>query len=126
MNFGLIIIGDEILSGKRADKHLPKVIELLGERGLALTWARYVGDDPGRITADLKDAFAEQLDHLGQVLVGALAREDLVADDEKSDVHAAKPRGGSSGNPAWSTVGPAPLAAASPSSRRSRCRAARR
>ena len=58
MNFGLIIIGDEILSGKREDKHLPKVIELLGARGLALSWARYVGDDPQRITADLKDAFA--------------------------------------------------------------------
>ncbi|MEO8082167.1 MAG: competence/damage-inducible protein A, partial [Caldimonas sp.] len=28
MTLGLIIIGDEILSGKRADKHLPKVIEL--------------------------------------------------------------------------------------------------
>jgi molybdopterin-biosynthesis enzyme MoeA-like protein len=58
MNFGLIIIGDEILSGKRADKHLPKVIELLSARGLALAWARYVGDDPARITADLRDAFA--------------------------------------------------------------------
>lgn len=58
MNFGLIIIGDEILSGKRADKHLPKVIELLGARGLQLAWARYVGDDPARITADLRDAFA--------------------------------------------------------------------
>ena len=29
MKIGLIIIGDEILSGKRADKHLPQVIELL-------------------------------------------------------------------------------------------------
>ncbi|MBS0446057.1 MAG: competence/damage-inducible protein A [Proteobacteria bacterium] len=58
MNFGLIIIGDEILSGKRQDKHLPKVIELLAARGLALSWARYVGDDPARIVADLKDAFA--------------------------------------------------------------------
>ncbi len=58
MNFGLIIIGDEILSGKRADKHLPKVIELLSARGLGLSWARYVGDDRVRITADLKDAFA--------------------------------------------------------------------
>jgi len=57
MNFGVIIIGDEILSGKRADKHLPKVIELLGARGLSLSWARYVGDDPARITADLKHAF---------------------------------------------------------------------
>ena len=58
MNFGLIIIGDEILSGKRADKHMPKVIELLGARGLSLGWARYVGDDRERITADLRDAFA--------------------------------------------------------------------
>ena len=57
MNFGVIIIGDEILSGKRADKHLPKVIELLAARGLGLGWARYVGDDPQRITADLKHAF---------------------------------------------------------------------
>ena len=58
MNFGLIIIGDEILSGKRQDKHLAKVIELLGARGLALSWARYVGDDRTRITQDLRDAFA--------------------------------------------------------------------
>ena len=58
MDFGLIIVGDEILSGKRADKHLPKVIELLAARGLALAWARYVGDDPDRITADLRAAFA--------------------------------------------------------------------
>jgi molybdopterin-biosynthesis enzyme MoeA-like protein len=58
MNFGLIIVGDEILSGKRADKHLPKIIELLAARGLPLAWARYVGDDPARITADLRDAFA--------------------------------------------------------------------
>jgi molybdopterin-biosynthesis enzyme MoeA-like protein len=33
------------------------VIELLGARGLALSWARYVGDDPQRITADLRHAF---------------------------------------------------------------------
>ena len=55
--FGLIIIGDEILSGKRADKHLPKVIELLGARGLQLDYAEYVGDSPDRITAALKRAF---------------------------------------------------------------------
>ena len=56
--FGLIIIGDEILSGKRADKHLPKVIELLKARGLQLDYADYVGDSPERITATLKRAFA--------------------------------------------------------------------
>ena len=57
-NFGLIVIGDEILSGKRADKHLPKVIELLKARGLSLAYADYVGDDPDRITAALQRAFA--------------------------------------------------------------------
>ncbi|RYF71232.1 MAG: competence/damage-inducible protein A [Comamonadaceae bacterium] len=57
MNFGLIIVGDEILSGKRADKHLPRFIELLAARGLSLAWADYVGDDPARITATLRRAF---------------------------------------------------------------------
>lgn len=56
--FGLIVVGDEILSGKRADKHLSQVIALLGARGLALSWAHYVGDDPERITATLVQAFA--------------------------------------------------------------------
>ena len=53
---GLIIIGDEILSGRRQDKHLVKAIELLNERGMALQWVRYVGDDPERITADIRHA----------------------------------------------------------------------
>ena len=56
--FSIIIIGDEILSGKRADKHLPKLIELLGQRGLALAHASYVGDDPALITQTLTRAFA--------------------------------------------------------------------
>ncbi|GAA4417940.1 competence/damage-inducible protein A [Acidovorax lacteus] len=56
--FHAIIVGDEILSGKRADKHLTKIIELLGARGLALSQAEYVGDDPARITAMLSRAFA--------------------------------------------------------------------
>ncbi len=34
------------------------MIELLAARGLSLAWARYVGDDRARITADLRDAFA--------------------------------------------------------------------
>ncbi len=58
MNFGLIIVGDEILSGKRADKHMPKVIELLNARGLQLDYADYVGDSRDRITATLARAFA--------------------------------------------------------------------
>ncbi|MGA2550506.1 MAG: molybdopterin-binding protein [Burkholderiaceae bacterium] len=56
--FGLFIVGDEILSGKRIDKHLPKVIELLAARGLALRWAQYLGDDRADITAALRRSFA--------------------------------------------------------------------
>jgi molybdopterin-biosynthesis enzyme MoeA-like protein len=58
MAFGVIIIGDEILSGRRVDKHLPKVIQLLSARGLSLAWAEYIGDDPARITATLRRSFA--------------------------------------------------------------------
>ena len=56
--FGLIVIGDEILSGRRQDKHMSKLIELLNERGLSLAWAKYVADDPEQITATFKDSFA--------------------------------------------------------------------
>ena len=55
---GLIIIGDEIMSGKRADKHLPAVIERLQARGLPLAYADCVGDSPERITRTLRRAFA--------------------------------------------------------------------
>ena len=60
LQVGALIIGDEILSGKRADKHLPKLIELLGARGLSLAHAEYVGDDRARITDALRRAFASQ------------------------------------------------------------------
>ena len=60
MDIGLIIIGDEILSGKRADKHFPKVVELLNARGLQLSWVQYVGDDRERITSVLRRTFLEE------------------------------------------------------------------
>jgi molybdopterin-biosynthesis enzyme MoeA-like protein len=53
LSFGALIIGDELLVGKRADKHLPFVIGALNQRGLRLAWAQYLGDDPERITAAL-------------------------------------------------------------------------
>ncbi|WP_062308927.1 competence/damage-inducible protein A [Polynucleobacter sinensis] len=56
--FGLIVIGDEILSGRRQDKHMNTLIELLNERGLSLSWVRYVADNPDQITATLVDGFA--------------------------------------------------------------------
>ncbi|MBX3717710.1 MAG: competence/damage-inducible protein A [Burkholderiales bacterium] len=58
MAIGILVIGDEILSGKRQDKHFAKAIEILGARGLELDWAEYLGDDPARITATLRRTFA--------------------------------------------------------------------
>jgi molybdopterin-biosynthesis enzyme MoeA-like protein len=88
ISFHLIIVGDEILSGKRQDKHMVKAIELLAARGLALDGAEYVGDDPARITAALKRAFdsgdivfstggigATPDDHTRQCAAKALGRE---------------------------------------------------
>ncbi len=96
MNIGLIIVGDEILSGKRTDKHLAKTIELLGARGLSLAWARYVGDDRAQITLALKDAFgsgdlvisfggigATPDDHTRQCAAAALARPLALHPDAK-------------------------------------------
>ena len=58
LGFGALIIGDEILSGRREDQHLARVIAALESRGLALAWARYIGDEPARIVAELRAAAA--------------------------------------------------------------------
>lgn len=54
MQFGAIIIGDEIMSGKRQDKHMAQVITTLAERGLELAWCLYLADEPKLITTTLK------------------------------------------------------------------------
>lgn len=47
--FGLIVIGDEILVGKRADKHFTYFRSLLAERGLPLGWHWVLPDEPKTI-----------------------------------------------------------------------------
>ena len=56
--FGAVIIGDEILSGKRQDKHFAKIAEMLGARGLRLSWVEYLGDDRERLTATFRRTMA--------------------------------------------------------------------
>jgi molybdopterin-biosynthesis enzyme MoeA-like protein len=58
--FGAFIIGDEILVGKREDKHLSFLIAALARRGLRLAWAQYLGDDPERLTGSLRRSFASK------------------------------------------------------------------
>ncbi|GAB4240987.1 MAG: molybdopterin-binding protein [Methyloligellaceae bacterium] len=52
--FGAIMIGDEILSGRREDVHLRRLIETLDKRGLQLSRAEFVGDDDAQITETLR------------------------------------------------------------------------
>jgi len=56
--FSLIIVGDEILSGRRQDKHMSHVIELLRERGLMLSGVSFVPDDRQMLTDALARSFA--------------------------------------------------------------------
>jgi molybdopterin-biosynthesis enzyme MoeA-like protein len=56
MRYGILVIGDEILSGRRKDRHLDKTIELLAERGERLDWAQYIGDDPDLIESRLHES----------------------------------------------------------------------
>jgi len=58
MGLGLYIIGDEILSGKRQDKHFPHVLELLKARQIRLDWVQYLGDDPSLLAAAFQASFA--------------------------------------------------------------------
>lgn len=58
MKFGVIIIGDEILSGRRQDRHLSQAIEILAKRGLELSWCRILADEPESLTINLKQTLA--------------------------------------------------------------------
>jgi len=55
---GLIIVGDEILSGRRQDKHFSKIVEMLGARGMHLSWAEFLPDERDRLVDAYKRSFA--------------------------------------------------------------------
>ena len=51
---GIIVIGDEILFGRRKDKHLRHVTGFLGGKGIDLKWAYYLGDDRSMLADHFK------------------------------------------------------------------------
>jgi len=59
VRFGALVIGDEVLSGRRQDRHIPAVIERLNARGLRLAWARMVGDDMELLVRSLREGREE-------------------------------------------------------------------
>ncbi len=58
MNIGAFIIGDEILSGKREDRHFAQLRSILSARGLSLSWLTILGDDRRRCVDALRASFA--------------------------------------------------------------------
>ncbi|MDF7675825.1 molybdopterin-binding protein [Neisseriaceae bacterium ESL0693] len=58
MKFGLMIIGDEILTGSRQDSHFIFFKNLLGSKGLSLAWTQYLPDDRALLTEQLQHSFA--------------------------------------------------------------------
>ena len=85
--FGLLIVGDEILSGKRQDKHFAKVIELLSARGLRLSWAQYLPDERDTITETLRRTFARCAD--GREVVFSCGGIGSTSDDHTRQAAAA-------------------------------------
>lgn len=59
MQFGLMIIGDEILYGSRQDKHFAFFKQLLESKGLQLAWVDYLPDDRALLTRQLQRSFLD-------------------------------------------------------------------
>lgn len=58
MKIGALIIGDEILSGKRQDRHFNFLQETLAKRGLELSWTLIVGDDAKQLERAMRFSMA--------------------------------------------------------------------
>jgi len=99
--FGAYIVGDELLVGKREDKHLSFLIGALAKRGLRLAWAQYLGDDPERLTAALRRSLesddvvfsfggigATPDDHTRQCAAAALGVELKIHPDAEREIRA--------------------------------------
>ena len=101
MNFGALILGDEILSGKRPDAHFAKLASLLAARGLRLSWVEYLGDERARIAATLTRSFAAgdvvfsfggigntPDDHTRQAVAAALGVDLVLHPDAEREIRA--------------------------------------
>jgi molybdopterin-biosynthesis enzyme MoeA-like protein len=60
MAVSLILIGNELLTGKRRDKHFVHMIEVLRARDLELSQVTLIGDHASRISAVLRHSLATQ------------------------------------------------------------------
>jgi molybdopterin-biosynthesis enzyme MoeA-like protein len=59
--FGLVIIGDELLGGRRRDRHLEHFRELLRVRGYGLAWCWILPDQAETLVSHLRRSFADKV-----------------------------------------------------------------
>lgn len=57
--FGIIVVGDEILNGRRRDRHFEAIGSLLRARGFTVAWLRILPDDPAYLAAEFTRTMAE-------------------------------------------------------------------
>ncbi|MBV2235866.1 MAG: competence/damage-inducible protein A [Sterolibacterium sp.] len=100
-NFGALIIGDEIVRGKRPDRHFQHLVETLAARGLHLSWSLYVADDRPRLihilqrtlqSSDIVFSFggigATPDDHTRQAVAAAAGVALQLHPDAAAEIHA--------------------------------------
>ncbi|MBE0583910.1 MAG: competence/damage-inducible protein A [Desulfofustis sp.] len=51
---GLLIIGDELLLGRRVDKHFPWALAYFSTLGVDLRWVNYIGDEEALLTESFR------------------------------------------------------------------------
>ena len=57
--FGILVIGDEILTGRRRDRHFEHSVETLAGYGFEAAWCKVLGDDPERLVRELARSMAD-------------------------------------------------------------------
>ena len=126
MKIGLIIVGTEILTGKRRDGHFAHTVECLANRSLALSWCRYIGDQQGALTRELhfvmqSEAIAFCCGGIGatpddntRASAAAAAGVDLVRHEEAAAI--IEERFSSTESPRWRSCSPCPARARASSS----------
>ncbi|WP_078118407.1 competence/damage-inducible protein A [Thiosocius teredinicola] len=59
--FGIIVIGDEILNGRRKDRHFDGLGQKLRARGFSVAWLRILPDDPDYLIGEFARTMTEAI-----------------------------------------------------------------
>ena len=76
---GILLIGDELLSGRTRDTNLSTIAKWLGPLGVQVGEARIIADDPEMITQTVR-AFSERFDYVFTTGGIGPTHDDITAD----------------------------------------------